>query len=60
MQPLITLTLLLEGVAVGKGRFKTLAVGNVISTAGSMRVINGSGGLGEVWGKGIVALFLGR
>ncbi|GMI48275.1 hypothetical protein TrCOL_g8995 [Triparma columacea] len=60
IQPLITATLMLEGMAIGGGKYKTLAIGNVASTVWSIGVINRSQGLGEVWGKGIVALFLGR
>jgi len=49
MQPLITATLLMEGMAIGGGKYKTLAVGNVGATIWSMGIIRRAATLGEVW-----------
>lgn len=60
MQPLITCTLLVEGLAIGGRRFNVLAAGTVLSTWLSMRSISSATSLRAIWNKGIIYLFVGR
>lgn len=59
-QLLVSLTLVLESLAVGGKQFQTLAAGTAVSTIVSMTQIHSATTVVGVWSKGIVGLFVGR
>ena len=59
-QLLVSLTLVLESLAVGGKQFQTLAAGTALSTIVSMTQIHSATTVVGVWSKGIVGLFVGR
>ena len=59
-QLLVSLTLILESLAVGGKQFRTLAVGTALSTILSVSQIRSSTTVVGVWSRGIVGLFAGR
>ncbi len=59
-QLLVSLTLILESLAVGGKQFRTLAVGTALSTIVSASQIRSSTTVVGVWSRGIVGLFAGR
>jgi putative MATE family efflux protein len=59
-QLLVSLTLVLESLAVGGKQFKTLAAGTALSTILSVTQIQSATTVVGVWSKGIVGLFVGR
>ena len=59
-QLLVSLTLILESLAVGGKQFRTLAVGTALSTILSAAQIRSSTTVVGVWSRGIVGLFAGR
>lgn len=59
-QLLVSLTLVLESLAVGCGQFRTLAVGTALSTMIAMRQISVQTTVAGIWSYGINALFAGR
>lgn len=59
-QLLVSLTLILESLAVGGKQFRTLAVGTALSTIVSASQIRSSKTVVGVWSRGIVGLFAGR
>jgi len=59
-QLLVSLTLVLESLAVGGNEFRTLAVGTAFSSIFSTMQIRSSTTVVGVWSRGIVGLFVGR
>lgn len=59
-QPLIGMTLMLEGIGVGGSQFSTLATGTTMSTMLSMFLLNRATNIKNIWSVGIVCLFTGR
>eukprot|EP00594_Rhizosolenia_setigera_P003244 CAMPEP_0178951622 /NCGR_PEP_ID=MMETSP0789-20121207/7334_1 /TAXON_ID=3005 /ORGANISM="Rhizosolenia setigera, Strain CCMP 1694" /LENGTH=250 /DNA_ID=CAMNT_0020632527 /DNA_START=1114 /DNA_END=1866 /DNA_ORIENTATION=+ len=59
-QPLIGMTLMLEGIGVGGSQFSTLATGTTMSTILSMFLLNRATNIQNIWSVGIVCLFTGR
>ena len=59
-QLLVSLTLVLESLAVGGKQFRTLAVGTALSTVLSVFQIRSATTVVGVWSRGIVGLFAGR
>lgn len=57
---LVSLTLVIESLAVGGKQFRTLAVGTALSTVWSMSQIQGATTVVGIWSRGIVGLFAGR
>lgn len=59
-QPLISITLVTEGLAVGGNQFGILAAGTALSTVVAMKVLSGASSIQGIWKGGIVCLFAGR
>ncbi len=59
-QILVSLTLVLEGLAVGATQFRTLAIGTALSTIFSVWQISKQTTIEGIWSFGIVSLFFGR
>lgn len=59
-QLLVSMTLVMEALAVGGNRFRLLAGGTVVSTYIAMVALRGATSIVDIWSNGIVALFLGR
>lgn len=59
-QILVSLTLMLESLAVGSNQFGALAVGTAVSTLIAINTISKQATVEGIWCHGIVALFLGR
>jgi hypothetical protein len=59
-QLLVSLTLVLESLAVGGKQFRLLAVGTALSTIFSVVQIQKATTVVGVWSRGIVGLFAGR
>lgn len=57
---LVSVTLVMEALAIGGGRFKWLAGGTTVSSVIAMVKLRGAVDLVGIWSGGIVALFLGR
>lgn len=59
-QPLISMTLVTEGLAVGGNQFGILALGTALSTFAAMKVLSRASSIQGIWTGGIVCLFVGR
>ena len=59
-QLLVSLTLILESLAVGGKQFRLLAIGTTLSTVLSISQIRSASTVVGVWSRGIVGLFVGR
>jgi Na+-driven multidrug efflux pump len=59
-QPLVSLTLVAESLAVGGNQFQLLAAGTTISTIFCMEQLREATSVVGIWSRGIVALFIGR
>lgn len=59
-QILVSLTLVVEGLAVGGNQFKIMAFGTTISTVLAMLQLQHATDIVSIWAKGINALFVGR
>lgn len=59
-QVLISLTLVLESLAVGGQQFNLLAVGTTLSTVVAMTRLQHATSIVSIWSQGIVTLFCGR
>jgi putative MATE family efflux protein len=59
-QILVSLTLMVESLAVGANQFRTLAVGTAVSTLVAVYAISQQATVEGIWSYGIVALFVGR
>ena len=59
-QVLVSLTLVLESLAIGGNQFQLLAMGTTLSTLLSMWQLQQAKNVVAIWSRGIVALFLGR
>ena len=59
-QVLVSLTLVLESLAIGGNQFQLLAMGTTLSTLLSMWQLQQAKNVVSIWSRGIVALFLGR
>jgi len=58
--PLVSATLVAEGIVAGRARFGALAGGTVVATVASIGVLRRCTTLGEIWTYGIGMLFVGR
>jgi Na+-driven multidrug efflux pump len=59
-QILVSLTLVVESLAVGANQFRTLAVGTIFATITSIWQISKQTSVEGIWSIGIVSLFAGR
>lgn len=59
-QLIVSLTLVMESLAVGGNQFKPLAVGTTLATFASIWQISLQTSVEGIWGAGIMALFAGR
>jgi Na+-driven multidrug efflux pump len=59
-QLLVSLTLVMEALAIGGNQFQLLAAGTTISTIFSMGQLKQATTVVDIWSKGIVSLFVGR
>lgn len=59
-QLLVSLTLVLESLAIGGNQFRLLAFGTTLSTIFAMGQLQQATTVVDIWSKGIVSLFVGR
>jgi Na+-driven multidrug efflux pump len=59
-QVLVSLTLVMEGLAVGANQFNWLAMGTSLATCWSIFTLSRAHTMIQIWSGGIVALFCGR
>jgi putative MATE family efflux protein len=59
-QPLVSITLILESIAVGGKCFNLLARGTLVATLASMTIISRMATVEGIWKYGLTSLFLGR
>ncbi len=59
-QLLVSLTLVMESLAIGGNQFQLLAFGTTLSTVFAMGQLRQATTVVDIWSKGIVSLFVGR
>jgi putative MATE family efflux protein len=59
-QLLVSLTLVLEALAIGGNQFQLLAFGTTLSTIVAMKQLSFATTVVDIWSRGIVSLFVGR
>ena len=59
-QILVSLTLVMESLAIGANQFRNLAVGTALSTVMAVTLLARQTTVEGLWGVGIVSLFVGR